>query len=135
MQWLIDLVLAKVIAETGIPPTYIPRISGIIADFDKTDFTQDADYHTLDLSGIVPAGVAAVNLSLKAQGVGVGDIVRFRHPADTRAQGRCIHWTQGAGLDGAEVWAQGVDSNRHCQYYVSNVVWATLNLYIRGWWI
>lgn len=131
MQWLID----EIKAEIGIPPVYIPRLTSLVADFQLGDFTTDNAYHTLDLSAIVPAGVSAVNLATRVVGPGVGNMVSYRHPDDTRAQGRGILFTQFAHIDKRQVWAQGVDSNRHIEYRMQNVAWTLMLLLVRGWWL
>ncbi|MBA7670357.1 hypothetical protein ES703_78502 [subsurface metagenome] len=135
MQWLIDILAAKVIAEIGIPPVYVERYPSPVGDFDQNDFTLDGNYHTLDLSAIVPAGVSAINLSVKVRTDIAASYVRFRHPDDGRVTGRCILRTQVAGMDFRMVWCQGCDVNRHVEYSFNNVVWDSVAFVVRGWWL
>lgn len=135
MQWLIDLINEQMAAYLGIPPTYVPRITNLVSDYQAGDLTLDGAYHTLDLSAIVPAGASAVNLACKVNTATVNSIVRFRHPDDTRDQGRCVLRTQVANIDFRSIHAQGCDSNRHIEYYFSNVVWNSVIMLVRGWWL
>lgn len=135
MQEIINILAAKVIAEIGIPPVYIERYPSPVGDFGEGDLTLDGNYHTLDLSAIVPAGVSAINLSVKVRTDIAASYVRFRHPDDTRDTGRCVLRTQLAGIDFRMVWCQGCDANRHVEYAFNNVVWDSIALVVRGWWL
>ena len=62
MQWLIDIIAAKVIATIGIPPVYIDRGDPASWDFGTGQLIEDFQWHTYSLASIVPAGASAVAL-------------------------------------------------------------------------
>lgn len=131
MQWLIDLIIEAI----GVPPCYIARYDWLGSDFDQGDVTTDGARHTLDLSAIVPENAKAVNLSVIVQTANVNSIVRFFHPDSTSHLGRCIIRTQVANINMRFVAAVGIDSNRHVDYTFSNVVWTSIGIAVRGWWL
>lgn len=131
MQWLTDLIIDTL----GIPPCYVPSLYPGIAHFTQVDLTIDEAYHKLELGSILPAGASAANISIRATCDAAGELIRFRHPDDARMQGRCILWTQAAGVTQQEVWAQGVDNLLNCEYYISNANWPMIQILIKGWWL
>lgn len=135
MQWLIDILAAKVIAEIGIPPCYIDRGSYAEEDFALGDLTADGNWYELDLSAIVPAGTTAVVIRIKAHNTFAARFIRFRPHSTTSNLYTCEFRTQVAGLRNNANPVIGVDADRKIDYMFQGADWLSFDLVVRGWWL
>lgn len=133
MQWLIDIVAEKVIAEIGIPPCWIQR-----PDFDGNDFLKEAltidnAWHELDVSAIVPAGASAAHFHIKVDANTIGGVIYMRPRGRSEFTGTCKVRPQVAGQPIAYFPTVGLDSSRIIEYRISSAVWVLINIKIEAW--
>lgn len=135
MQWLIDIVYEKVIAALGGPPFYVYR--GDPSFWDFTDFTlvRDGAWHELDLSGIVPAGAAAVHFRFQCVSPSVGPLILFRRVGQVKDFNEDFFKCYVAGIVTTRSCTVALDSNRHIEYKIASVEIAGTGLVVRGWWL
>lgn len=95
-------------------------------------FQFDGNFHTWDLSSVVPANVKAVACSLKVTSSPAGGVLRVRPYGDSGQANRCIGRTQ---VDGQQIhfyFLAEVSSDRKLDYQFStefsDCAWR-----IRGW--
>ena len=131
MQWLIDLVIEAI----GIPPTYIDRGDYTGSDYTQATLTFDANWHTLDLSGIIDPGATAVEIRFKAQTQAVPKKVRFRKHGTTMTFNTCSFRTQVANLANNTNLVIGVSEDGKIDFWADAGVWTGVSLVIRGWWL
>jgi len=133
MQWLIDLIAAKVIATIGVPPCFVDRGDYNGSDFNETVITQDSSWHALDLSSIVPEGARGVLVHLKTNSTFVGIYTRFRATGQINSTFRCANRQQVSNIVTSNYLLLGVDANRSVDYYISLPGYSAWNLTVRGW--
>lgn len=135
MQWLINLVAEKVIAEIGVPPCYVDRGDPAEPDFEDTDLIVPTDWRELDLSGIVPAGAVAVHLRTWLQHTTARNYIQFRKHGNTNDINAFTSITQAANtyifFDGAV----GLDEDRKVDYKVVGEDWTIIFITVAGWWL
>lgn len=103
-------------------------------DFVVGDFTTDASWHDLDLSGIIPEGAKAVLIKMTTYQGSVG--TKFLMKKKGTIDGNCIDTETQVNLrDERAQGIIGVDENRKVQYWGSNNVWGYINIIIMGWFI
>lgn len=135
MKWLIDLIAEKVIATIGIPPVFIDRGDPAAKDFVIGDLTTDDSLHTLDLSGIVPAGAKAVLLEVLITGEFLGKRILFRKKGNTNLHNVMLIRTQGAHVIIEMMGVVAVDAERKIEYKAHNIVWDAIDIVVCGWWL
>lgn len=102
-------------------------------DFTKATLIEDADWHTLDLSSIVPPRTKFVQIHFMILGAGVGDYIAVRPTGQSGAVHRyALSTLTIATSNYGDGWI-AVDANRTCEYLASNVAWTTLNLEVGAW--
>ena len=135
MQWLIDIVATRVVAEIGIPPTFIDRGDPAAADFDQTGLTYDNAWHDLDLSGIVPANAVAVAFLVvnKVNAIGTGTWIRQKGNANDFNLYLQIHQVANTFLVTDGVCPIGSDGL--LEYKFSPIPYTGTQITIKGWWL
>lgn len=135
MQWLIDIVVEAVIAEIGIPPTFIDRGDPAIHDFGREDLNIDFNWHDLNLSTIVPKEAKAVTLFTYIIALEPGSNIWFRKKSNTHTQNISRTETQidGRGISSDHIIA--CDENQIIQYRIAAATWSTLTITVKGWWL
>lgn len=134
MQWLINLVAEKVIAEIGIPPCYIERPTGSV-DFEKdTHLITDDAWHELDISSIVGVGAKAVLFHLRGESNDISGCVRLKNKSQAGFATHCTLRLQVAGHPIAGHYVVAVGADRIIEYKIENIVWIMLLLTVKGWW-
>lgn len=103
------------------------------SDYETEDFTDDDDYHDLDLSSIVGAGKRLVLLRVGLNENAGGKECRFRTKGFSGHYNLSSRYTQVADktVDG-DVWVQ-TDSNGVIQYLFTTATWSVIYLIVRGW--
>ncbi len=135
VQWLINLIAEKVIAEIGIPPTFIDRGDPGTVDWTAGDFTKDNTWRDLDLSSIVPENAKGVALSVAALCEQIGINVYFRKKGNVNTPNRSRLQTQvGYGTMPADITV-ACDENRKIQYLMGLATWLSLEVTVKGWWL
>jgi len=102
-------------------------------DFNKTDLTNDYEYHDLDLSGIIPAGTVAVLL----WGVFKGDVadseVTFAKAGYTGTKLKSTFYQSVANQAEGFCTIIPVSPGRKIQYKISYVNWVFVSFSVAGW--
>lgn len=134
MQWLIDLVAEKVIAEIGIPPVYIDRGDPVDFDWNHTTLILDNNWHTLDLSGIVDPNAKAVLIrGFMESSVALRTII-FRRHGITNEPLQSIMSTQVANLPNYLQKVVALSTDLKIEYKARTGPWNFFFLVISGWW-
>lgn len=115
---------------------YVPRRTDAAAnDFSVGDFTTDATWNDLDLSGIIPVGAKAVVVKILARDGSVNFSFQFRKKGNSNVTEYFGIRTQ---VNNIYIANQGVvecDSDRVIQYFGSNTTWTAVYVHIMGWYI
>jgi len=112
---------------------YVDRGDPSSWDFAKTDLTADGQYHTLDLSNIVPEGATIVHLLIHALTASNNSLIIFRKKGNVNEVNReilYVHHGNSTYLDSKWVTC---DADRKIEYWTTNVVWTSLDITVRGW--
>lgn len=120
--------------DIGKGKCFVDRGDPAAADFDKTDFTADATYRDLDLSGIVPEGAKAVVFLLYIDNALVGSPARFRTAGNANEVNTAQASTQVAGIPLVVDLVCPLSAARHIEYYFRAVVWINIFFTVKGWW-
>ncbi|KKM98868.1 hypothetical protein LCGC14_1153630 [marine sediment metagenome] len=105
-----------------------------LADFLIPDLIIDGNYHTLDLSGIIPASTTAVALMVEVASSTSSHAVYFRssNNVNTKNESKCLVIDPGytAGYD-ITVPTKGL---QNIAYRVRSGAWAIITITVKGWW-
>lgn len=102
-------------------------------DFSKTDFTADGQWHTLDLSDIVPEGATLIHLGVGAVIAYANSYIQFRKNGIVNdINKKVIVILFGNKEYYEEAWV-ACDANRKIEYWMSNRTWVQLDMVVRGW--
>lgn len=135
MQWLIDIVKEWIVAEGYIKTSFVDRGDPAAWDFIVGNFTRDAAWHDLDLSGIVPAGAKAVAVFGKITTDAVGSVFRLRKNGNANAFNLTELRTTVANVSASYDIITIPDANRVIEYYASVANWFDISLVVKGWWV
>lgn len=130
MQWLVDLVLARV----RIDGMFVDRGDAPANDFVLGDLTTDGGWHTLDLSGIVPEHAHGIALQVLALNTAVNRSVKFRTRGNVNDFNRSFIVTQTAVIISAADCVVIPNANREIEYSASVGGWLLINICVKGWW-
>lgn len=146
MQWLIDLVIEKVIsdpavfgpaieAKIGQQGIYIDRGESVGVDFTIGDWVKDGLWHDKDFSGIVPANAVAMSVIIVvATNVADGWLRLKRGGSDANSNiSECRAIV--ANLQTVGDYIVAVPANRIIQYSAANLTYFALTLTVKGWWL
>ena len=130
MQWLKDIVVAligpiQIYTDRGDPPG---------ADFTIGDFVIDGNWHTLDLSAIIPVGTIAVYVRTTMTGTQSNKNFLLREPGNTTAANVFLATTQLPNVFSPQLGRVNVNSNRQIEYMFSSIFITQMFMVINGWW-
>lgn len=131
MQWLINLVLALWPPVTG----FVWRGPYNVPDWLVGTFTQDGNWHTWDMSAIVPEGANCVLMHFVGVNPVVDQAFRTRVPPDAGGMHHCI---VGSFVAGGEVRGNTlipIAADRTVEYQTPGIAWTTLSFVVRGWFV
>jgi hypothetical protein len=114
--------------------TFTDRGNPANPDWTQLTITQDAAYHDLDLSGIVPIGTKAVLLTVGILSTSANRLLRFRKKGNSNNINITETRTQVANQAIYALVVVGVDENRLIEYYASNAAFTGINVTVSGWW-
>jgi hypothetical protein len=113
---------------------YVNRGSTNNYDFLKTDLTIDGLEHTIDMSGLIPAGAKAVQLAVVYDNNTVGQYFSLQTATGILEKNKIFfpvhvasqaHWLEDL---------LALPTDRILYYYASNAgTWGSLSIVIRGW--
>lgn len=137
MQWLIDIIAARVIATIGIPPVYVWRGNQNDVDWDTGNITVDNQWRTIDMSSIVPADAVAVLLftRCKNDSVGLGASWQYRRHEATHFQYTCVLRPQIAGIWIGGLFTVALVDTREVDYRFNGFDNGDVKIVVRGWWV
>lgn len=104
-------------------------------DFKIGDFTTDDDWHTLDLSGIVPAGAKAITCWFGMAATVTNARFQIRQNGNSNAFNFTGSRTQVANLFFEAGGTILCDTNRVVEYKATNVDFTVIFMTIKGWWM
>jgi len=102
------------------------------ADFTVGDFTCDAAWHDLDLSGIVPAGAMAVLINVVTDTSDANQQILFRKKGKTGWRSAQKVYCLSYYLKDSKDCLVFCDADRKIQY-LSNLNWTLLDFTVCGW--
>lgn len=116
-------------------PSFVDRGDPAAYDWTKAALTTDDDWHDLDCSLIVPAGVKAILFrTLISCGV-------YGSNLDLRKKGNTNVYNAGSSsVQTDNTWSKAdmiiaCDINRKVEYKASDEVWGDILILIAGWWL
>ncbi len=103
-------------------------------DWNLGDLTEDGAFHTLDMSGVVPAGAKAVCLAVDYTGSAVGARIRIKKEGQANAYNIAKVQTQVANVP---FWADLIvicDADRKVEYEITSPQTTAVGITVKGWW-
>lgn len=135
MQWLIDILAEKVIAEIGIPPVYIDRGPIGAVDWDLGDLTADSSWYTLDASGIIPEAASAILFQIYMSNSAILKFVRLRTDNTHLIPNHRFFSTIIANLVQTQQFILKPTANRTFDYSLTAGGWNFVEITIQGWFL
>jgi len=120
------LVIAQQFVDRGDPSAY---------DFEPEDFTDDYQWHDLDLSSIVDRNAKCVVLTILMKSPTVDAEITLRKNGNTNERNYSRQYIQAANQAIVAQLIVSPDNNGVIEYKVSNVVWTCLHVCIVGWFV
>lgn len=114
-------------------PIYVNRGDPAANDYTTGNFTKDAAWHLLDLSGVVPSGAQAVVLGLYASSPTAGAAFWLRRYGNVNTANVSGVVTQVASISTLVCCVVAVDAARRIEYNAAVVTWTILSMTICGW--
>jgi len=102
-------------------------------DFDINDFIIDQDWHTQDLSSVVPQSASAVLFSIEIRSTGGGSWLKFRKYGN---QYQAAVTTVVLQVDNNVLYDTvicSLDSTRKIEYMIQETEWDIISLVVLGW--
>lgn len=134
MQWLIDIVKEWVLAQGYLSAGFVDRGDPAVYDFVVGDFIKDDDWHVLDLSGIIPANVKGVALSVVLVNADAEKHFKVRTHGNANAI-NVGNMNTSVGLvatSGDLEVAPNEDGK--IDYWITSVNWIVIRLTVKNWW-
>lgn len=103
-------------------------------DFELGDLTEDNAWHTLDLSGIVPADTKGVALFVMYKASGAGQSIVFRKNGNFFTSNRSMIVTAVADIFHTQDIIVSCDTDRFVEYKMSSPQTVTVRILVKGWW-
>lgn len=113
---------------------FVHRGDPIAPDFDIGDFIQDRNWHSLNLSGIVPAGAKAVAIGVDLVCLQVNKHLNLRRAGQTFGVNISFTTIQVSSQGFTADVIVAVDENRCIEYMTGVADWTVITLWIKGWW-
>lgn len=135
MQWLIDVIAARVIETIGIPPVFIDRGDVRFPDWVEADFTHDNAWRDFDLSGIVPVDAKCVLIRVWASSFWITSFFDLRKKGHVWNQNSSVAQMQVSGQTYCKDMPCAMGPNSMIQYRSNSPGWNFLNTTVRGWWL
>lgn len=134
MQWLIDMVTEKVLAEIGIPPVFVDRGDPAVADWTEATLTINSAWHDLDLSTIVPEGASTVLFNGYIRDDAVNSYFFLRSKDNAGLYNISAIITQVANVPVQRDMVVKLTSDRKISY-TGFTGTDFVSLTVRGWWL
>lgn len=135
MQWLIDIITERVIAEIGIPPTFIDRGDPPGADYILAQFIVDWGWHELDLSAIVPAGAKAILFQINGIPLDINAGFYMQRHGNVNFTVYSQYAPNVVGASHNEDLTVACDEDRKVDYLVGVGHFVDIDLVVKGWWL
>lgn len=115
-------------------PSWVDRGDPSDYDFILSDLTTDDNFHTLDLSTIVPTGTSMVKLIVLINGTSAPGRIHFRKNGNSN-----YHTSTGVRASTTGYTAEGMvdvfcDSNQIIEYSAENITWGYIRITVAGWY-
>ncbi len=133
-QQMIDL-LESILAKNYLQHSYVHNPCTNGWDFTKVDLTTDANWHDLDLSGIIPVEAKAVLVFIRIRDTLTGLYALLSTPGETEIGCFTYLYNQVSGIRMGACYVITPDANRKIIYKFSDQVWDEIHVKIMGWWL
>jgi len=120
--------------DIGKGKCYVDRGDPANYDFEGNDFTDDDNWHDLDLSSIVPEHTKGVAITWRMRSAAINKWIRFRTKGNANLLNTSICTTQVANQTITVDGIVAVDTDRFIQYQLTAGNYSILRLLIKGWW-
>lgn len=125
-------VTAGQLGLTGL--SYTDRGDPASWDFSKADLSTDGAWHVLDLSPIVPDGVALIHLAIRAASAYNNQTIVFcKNGLVNKLNGLTIRVPHGGNQEYYKAGWVACGADRKLDYWTNNITWQALDVLIRGW--
>lgn len=104
-------------------------------DWTQATLTTDGTWRDLDLSAIVPAGAVAVVLETLIADNSVQLTISYRKKGNVNDRNVSTIYNQVSNFFVHAPSIVPCDTDRKIQYNASNIVWTTIRIVVKGWWI
>lgn len=122
----------QIIRPSGMK--YVARGDPAAYDFTQATLTIDSDWHSLNLSSIIPASAKLVHTACVISNTAGGKIIKFRKPGLSNDYAIHRMWSlAGFVLTEREMTIPVV--SQAVSYMVENVAWNTIGFTVLGWWL
>jgi len=132
-NWAYDHVNDAEAHHTGFV-SYVDRGDHPFYDWVESGLTLDANWHDLDLSGIVPVGTIAILMRTNLQAALPGNYIGFKRKGNTNNKTDAWCDVQTANIHIQFDKIVGVDGDRKIEYF-GTVNPTSIDLSIIGWWL
>ncbi len=135
MQWLIDLIAAKVIAEIGATGAYVDRGDPSSFDFTLGDFTLDNAWHPLNLSAVIPVDTSLVAIQVVQRCIISAQQTVWRKAGNTNEKNVSAIIGPVANTFAFGTIFTPVNTARRCEYKIQSVSFNYITATVKGWWL
>lgn len=104
-------------------------------DYRLVNLTTNGAWHLLDISGIVPTEARAVLLRVRLEDNAANSYFSFRTFANTGTHNTSAIYTQVANIPVNGDLVCPIDSDGKLGYQAKNVVWTSIDILVKGWWL
>lgn len=145
MQWLIDICKAAmtetinalkawVEAKGYLTAGFVDRGDPAAYDFELNYFVRNAQWHLLDLSGIVPENAKAVLLLAYSKATVINNDFMVRMHGNVNLYSRSQLRTFVADVAIFQDWVVNLDTDRKIDYKLDIGNWTAAGITVKGWW-
>lgn len=145
MQWFIDIIkewvqaqayatMAWVQAQGYLTTGFVDRGDVASSDMGVGDFWKDGQWHTIELSSIVPEGAKAVLFYFAIRSTAVAKKVYFRTHDNAHAFNVSAVRQTVANVVMQQDMVCPIDWARRIEYRVDSGTWSTISFTVKGWW-
>ncbi len=112
---------------------YIDRGSPATPDFDSGDLVKDADWHSLDLSGIIPAGAKLVALRTMVMGLATIGVLKVKKNGELTDTNIDVSGMETNGFPKYDTLWVTPDADGVIEYWLTAVAYISITVTVGGW--
>lgn len=121
----------------GLPGKHIYLDRGDPAAYDMNvgDFTTDANWHDIDLSGLTPYPYALIHIYVSVTDDLLHSFIRFREKGNSNVPNSSVIATQVANIANHADIMVSCDPDGVFEYKAKNTTFTAISLVVKGWWM